>query len=97
MRSRYSAYALGGLGQYLIDTWHPSARADLDPIELSKPGQNWLGLEIVSASQQGDSAEVEFKARFEDADGVTQLHHERSTFSRIEGKWLYLSGDVFSP
>ncbi|MFT4861513.1 MAG: SEC-C motif-containing protein [Pseudohongiellaceae bacterium] len=92
MRSRYSAYALGSLGQYLIDTWHPSARTGLDAAELSELSQSWLGLIIVDASQNGDTAEVEFKASFEDSDGSHQTHHEISTFSRIDGQWFYLDG-----
>jgi SEC-C motif-containing protein len=97
MRSRYSAYALGSLGQYLIDTWHPSARPGLDADELSARNQNWLGLEIVNASQVEDSAEVEFYASFKDTDGNHLVHHEISTFSRIEGQWYYLSGVVSGP
>ena len=94
MRSRYSAYALGSLGQYLIDTWHPSARAGLDVAELSLRSQNWLGLVIIDASQDGDNAKVEFTASFEDADGKSQTLHEISTFSRIDGQWFYLTGEV---
>lgn len=94
MRSRYSAYALGSLGQYLIDTWHPSARGGLDAEELSKISQRWLGLTILEASQEGDSAEVEFNARFEGPDGSPRNHHEISSFTRIEGQWYYLSGKV---
>lgn len=94
MRSRYSAYALGGLGQYLIETWHPSARSELDPAELSVSSQKWLGLNITDATQDGDSAQVEFKASFENTSGEAQVHHEISTFSRVDGQWYYLNGKI---
>ena len=96
MRSRYSAFALGGLGQYLLDTWHPSARSELNAAELSLISGKWLGLSITDASQDGDSAEVEFRASFEDAYGQTKIHHEISTFSRIDGQWYYLNGKILS-
>lgn len=94
MRSRYSAFALGGFGQYLKDTWLPSTAQALDAAELSQRTIDWLGLAIVSNSQKGDLGVVEFRAFFLGEDGLKKVHHEVSQFQRIGGKWLYVGGDV---
>ena len=45
MRSRYSAYALGGYGQYLLDTWHSMMCKEMSAEDLSQQrytnGLNW--------------------------------------------------------
>lgn len=94
MRSRFSAFALGGHGSYLIDTWLPSSSMGLDVAELSQRSLNWQRLDIVAKSQQGDTGVVEFKAYFLDHDGDEQLHHEISQFCRHSGRWVYVSGDI---
>ena len=94
MRSRYSAFALGGFGEYLKATWLPSAAQTLNATELSQRTVDWQGLVIVSNSQKGDLGVVEFKAQFLGDDGVKQVHHEVSQFQRIGGKWLYVGGKV---
>jgi SEC-C motif-containing protein len=89
MRSRYSAY-VKGLADYLLATWHPSTRpAVLDLAE--SPAPKWLGLEVCSRSADGDSATVEFIARFR-VGGRAQRLHERSRFLREDGRWYYLDG-----
>lgn len=94
MRSRYSAFALGGYGQYLLDTWIPEQRAKMSAIDLSQKAIDWQGLEIIAHNQQGDTGIVEFKASLLDADGKLEVHHERSRFLRIDGSWLYKDGDL---
>jgi len=94
MRSRYSAFALGGYGDYLLNTWAPSQRKSMTPAELSVKSTDWCGLEIVEKAQKGDQATVEFKA-FYKSDNETLVHHEKSTFERVNGQWFYLAGDVF--
>lgn len=76
MRSRYSAFALGGLGGYLLQTWHPDTRPAVSAAELGAADTNWVRLDVVDSQQQGDTATVEFKAYWRDADGQLQLHHE---------------------
>ena len=49
MRSRYSAYALGGYGEYLLKTWFPPMASGLTAIELSKHIQEWLSLEVLGS------------------------------------------------
>lgn len=94
MRSRYSAFALGGYGQYLMDSWHPTMTQELTVEQLSQRDTNWVSLQVLSKSQTGDEAEVEFLATFLDADGETQEHHEHSVFHRIHRRWLYVGVNV---
>ncbi len=90
MRSRFTAFAVGDR-EYLLDTWHPSTRplsVDLDE------GTRWLHLEIVDVvdgSLFDDAGIVEFTAVYRDADGRGDMT-ERSTFERVDGRWLYVSG-----
>ena len=61
MRSRFSAYALGGHGEYLVSTWLPTSAKGLVASELSEKTVSWKRLEVISSSQQGDNGVVEFK------------------------------------
>lgn len=85
MRSRFSAFALGR-GEYLLASWHPSTRPgslDLDPdIE-------WRRLQIVDTA--GDV--VEFRASYRGSEGAGLLH-ERSRFTQVDGRWLYVDGEL---
>jgi len=91
MRSRYSAYVLG-LGDYLLDTWHPSTRPA--SIEPNPPGLRWLGLELRRhLATDADHATVEFVARSRLHGRASRLH-ETSRFVREDGRWRYLDGDV---
>jgi len=92
MRSRFSAFAVGN-PEYLLDTWHPRTRpASLDLDD----GIRWLRLDVIDTVAGGlfdATGVVEFRAYYRTADRRGELH-ERSTFNRIEGRWLYLSGEV---
>jgi SEC-C motif-containing protein len=93
MRSRFSAFALG-LDVYLLSSWHPSTRPAT--VELDDGGV-WRKLQIVDTVAGGPDDEtgvVEFRASFRDADGVAGVLHERSRFTRADGRWLYLDGDI---
>jgi len=94
MRSRYSAFALGGYGTYLLETWVPEMRDQLNVHELSLRSLDWERLEIVNKSQQGDKGVVEFKAYFLDQYGSEKVHHEVSQFLRRSNRWLYVDGHV---
>lgn len=92
MRSRFSAFALG-LAEYLLASWHPSTRPA--SLELDD-GTVWRRLQIVDTVAGGpDDAQgvVEFRASYRDADGAGVLH-ERSRFTRVDGRWAYVDGDV---
>ncbi|MBC52438.1 MAG: hypothetical protein CMQ34_01230 [Gammaproteobacteria bacterium] len=90
MRSRYSAFALGGLGDYLLQTWHPSTRPRASAADMGAADTDWVKLDIVDSEQQGNTATVEFKAYWRDTDGNMQLHHEHSRFVRQDGRWFYV-------
>ncbi|WP_239023664.1 YchJ family metal-binding protein [Salinicola corii] len=99
MRSRYSAFALGGLGSYLVRTWDPGAlEPTLTSAELDRRDNQWLGLEIVDTRTTGARATIEFKARFcpWNATPATRVQtlHERSRFRRHRGDWLYIDGII---
>ncbi|WP_241997541.1 YchJ family metal-binding protein [Rhodococcus sp. SMB37] len=88
MRSRYTAFVLGNT-DYLLRTWHPSARPA--SLELD-PGTRWTGLEILRATGGRflqTEGTVEFRARYVES-GRADVMHEHSRFLRDDGAWLYL-------
>ena len=94
MRSRYSAYALGDHGDYLLRTWFPATAQNLTAVELSRRACDWFKLDVLYKSQTGDAGIVEFKAHFRDAAGEANVLHEKSVFARVGGKWFYVGGEV---
>ncbi|MFJ4245390.1 YchJ family protein [Streptomyces iakyrus] len=87
MRSRYCAFVQGDAG-YLLRTWHPRTRPGT--LELD-PRMRWTGLEILGTS--GGSAfhsagTVEFRASYRGGS-----LHERSSFERVDGAWVYVDGE----
>ncbi|MGW4033890.1 YchJ family protein [Streptomyces sp. NPDC004838] len=90
MRSRYSAFVAGDV-EYLLRTWHPDtrpARLELDP------GMRWEGLEIIGATDGSpfhSTGTVTFRARYRHH-GNRGVLHERSTFGRHGGAWVYADG-----
>ena len=94
MRSRYSAYALGDHGDYLLQTWFPPSAKGLTVEALSQLSCEWIKLDVLNKSQSGDKGAVEFKAWFVDDSGDKQVLHEKSVFQRSNGRWLYVGGEV---
>lgn len=91
MRSRYSAYVLGR-EDYLLASWHASTRpAGLDL--GGEPAAKWLGLEVKAHRPEGDTASVEFVARYR-VGGRAQRLHEISRFQREDGRWYYVDGEI---
>lgn len=96
MRSRYSAYALG-LIEYIMATTHPNnpdaaiALSDWQNsiAEFSKDTQ-FIGLNILEFIDGEDESYVAFEARFDHG-----TMKEKSRFLKINGKWLYESGEFF--
>jgi len=92
MRSRYSAYVLG-LEDYLRATWHPAtcpAALDLDAV----PRPQWIGLTVKAHTPLDEThATVEFVARYK-LNGRAYRLHETSRFERVDGRWLYLDGEI---
>ncbi|MGI9295045.1 MAG: YchJ family protein, partial [Pseudomonadales bacterium] len=48
MRSRFSAYALGGHGEYLLRTWFPATAKYLTAAALSESSGEWYKLEVLN-------------------------------------------------
>ncbi|HWX00427.1 YchJ family protein [Collimonas sp.] len=93
MRSRYSAYVMDN-GAYLQATWQASTRPQ-EPIAV-EAGLKWLGLDVRRHEADGDSAIVEFVARYK-IDGRAHRLHEVSRFVReadVAGvfRWFYVDG-----
>jgi SEC-C motif-containing protein len=92
MRSRYSAFATGD-AEYLLHSWHPDTR----PRELTlDPAQHWERLEILSTTGGGllhKEGTVEFRAHYRHS-SHTGVLRERSRFTRVDGRWVYLDGDT---
>ena len=89
MRSRYAAYALG-LGQFVLDTWHPSTRpASLDLV-ADQQGMKWIDLDVKRHEQfDASNAIVEFIARYK-IGGRAHRMHEVSRFVHEDGRWFYV-------
>lgn len=102
MRSRYSAFALGGMGAYLLETWDTRYRDPaLTARILDQRDSDWLGLEILATSDSGNQGTVDFKATYRplavNSDTSPQILHERSRFKRHGGAWRYLDGLIDPP
>lgn len=92
MRSRYSAYVLG-LESYLLATWHPATRPAALELDTT-PRPQWLGLAVKSHTPLDEShAAVEFVARYK-LNGRAFRLHETSRFERVDGRWLYVDGEI---
>jgi SEC-C motif-containing protein len=93
MRSRYSAFAVGDLA-YLARSWHPDTR----PRKIhDDPARSWTGLTVLATSGGGmldQEGTVEFEAHHtggnDDGPGTDHVVHERSTFARFDGRWVYV-------
>ena len=94
MRARYSAYVLKR-EDFLLASWHASARpASLD-LASQQPPPTWLGLDIRHHHGIDEShASVEFVARYRLGGGRAQRQHETSRFVREDGRWYYLDGHL---
>ena len=88
MRSRYCAYSLQNEA-YLRATWDerilPAERL------VNDEPTRWLGLEVKRHEADGDSATVEFVARYKIGGRAHRLH-EVSRFVRFDGRWFYVDG-----
>ncbi|MGC3981320.1 MAG: YchJ family metal-binding protein [Steroidobacteraceae bacterium] len=86
MRSRYSAFVLLNEA-YLLATWHRSTRPKAVTFEA---GLKWLGLKVVAHQADGDTATVEFIARYRVGGTSATRLHERSNFVREQATWFYV-------
>ena len=99
MRSRYTAYARCEVS-YIIHTTHPSTRNqyNLKAIKEWAASSVWKKLEIISTNK-GSAADtigyVEFKAYYSDSEGQNHIHHEYSTFEKLNANWFFVEGKVY--
>ncbi len=94
MVTRYSAYAAGD-SSYIMRTTHPAnpdfkenRAAWAKEIENFCNGTEFLGLEVMDFIEGDEEAFVVFKAKL--SDGVMT---EKSRFLKVDGRWLYESGE----
>ena len=87
MRSRFSAFAVGD-ATYLLHSWHPDTRPGYVRFV---PDRRWTRLDIIDAHGGPLDSEgiVEFDAHHEQG-GIADVMHERSRFTRHDGRWVYL-------
>lgn len=89
MRARYSAYVARD-DAFILASWHASTRPSaLEPEQ--DPATRWLGLDVRHRTEQGDTATVEFVARYK-VGGRAHRLHEVSSFVREAGAWWYVDG-----
>lgn len=89
MRARYSAFVIGNIS-FLYNSFHPLSRRFQSKQEIKNwaTANTWLRLEIISSTRHT----VEFKAYYEDPSATLQIHHEKSNFKELQGKWYYADG-----
>lgn len=101
MRSRYSAYCLGAYGEYLVQTWLTAVELGYRAADFDKEAKQtvqWQKLEVLKTTQKGNLGTVEFKAYYlplsfikgEGRGEDLKVHHEKSLFKRIDGRWFYV-------
>jgi SEC-C motif-containing protein len=98
MRARYTAFVTKQIGDFLLDTLAEEKRAAFDrrEVELSARDAEGLGFEVRAVTGGGledDEGTVEYVARFRIRKNV-QAHHELASFRRVDGRWLYVDGQV---
>lgn len=99
MRSRYAAYATHQV-DYVIDTAHPEGadyQADraawAREVRAFCEATTFVKLEVLSSSTEGETGAVSFRAHL--LQGTRDVSFaEASTFHRVDGRWLYHSGDA---
>jgi len=95
MRSRFSAYALGGHGEYLLKTWFAPMAKGLTIEELSSQDLQWKSLEVLGSGVKDGQGWVEFKATYTD-EGRNKVLHEKSVFTLNGASWFYIGGEIKS-
>lgn len=97
MRSRYTAYATTSL-DYLRGTLmlEDQEEFDMDAARKWAESAEWKGLEVLEteAGEENDEyGAVDFIARYMQG-GALQAHRELAAFKKVDGKWLYVDGEV---
>lgn len=102
MRSRYAAYAVGVI-DYIVETTHKENKnwnADLktwkDEIRLFSDSTRFHELTIIDFTDGDKTATVTFKATLKEGN-KDMTFTERSTFEKVDGRWLYRDGEIVVP
>lgn len=93
MRARYTGYVTQNI-DFIYNTFHVTSRKfqDKKEIEIWAKECKWMFLEIIKSTVNT----VEFKAHYIDSLMNTQVHHEKSTFKKVQDSWYYLDGVILS-
>lgn len=94
MRSRYTAFVRGDI-DYIQRNHAPEIRENFNRGESERVSDevDWQHLEILKSVEEGDGGTVEFAA-FIKREAQVMRHHERSSFRREDGRWLYVTGEL---
>ena len=84
--SIYPAISAPHTSDYMIEEDSPSY------MENEEKPVTELVIEETSTNDDFVEKEVEFKAYFTDKFGKENIHHELSTFKKVDKKWYYVSG-----
>ncbi|WAJ71494.1 YchJ family protein [Catenovulum adriaticum] len=95
MRSRYSAYQQAKV-DYIYQTQAPDTRDKNLLAEINRFAKSvqFIGLTVIADRVKTEnSAEVEFIARYIDANDLVEMQ-ECSQFIKLEGAWYYTEGQL---
>lgn len=97
MRSRYAAYATKAI-DYIVATClrDQDHGIDIEATRRWSERSDWLGLKILGTEGGGPGDEdgmVEFRATYVQG-GLRETHHEKASFVRRDGAWLFADGEV---
>lgn len=97
MKARYSAFVKNQI-QFIADTHIPGTEDfSIDEAREWATNSTWKGLKIVSAKnglKEDKTGVVEFQALYSDAQDKDYLHHEISTFKKVDDVWYYEDGQI---
>lgn len=97
MRARYTAHALGAF-DFLETSVHTSKREPLDRDKMAQWNEavTWQGIDVHAVTGGGENdteGTVSFTARYS-VNGMEQELREDAVFTREDGQWRYLDGNV---
>lgn len=98
MRARYSAYEKHEIDFIIDSCYHEDGlnEIDRDATQSWSEESTWQGLKILrteKGSEKDTEGVVEFQATYV-RKGLRDVHHEVAVFKKIDGKWLYSSGNL---
>ncbi|MBD64508.1 MAG: hypothetical protein CME62_04840 [Halobacteriovoraceae bacterium] len=97
MRARYCAFATNNI-QFIADT-HIPGTTDFDIEEAREwaTTSTWEGLDILNTEkgeENDQTGQVEFRAIYTDDKEKKYVHHELSTFKKVDDVWYYEDGQI---